>query len=325
MGQTLSRLRAPQKPINEKTLYDFVKTTFWGITPYLKNGGGWLPSDMPLMYSVIPSMRAVKGLEPLTMAEVKHYFTCLKHHPTKVAFHTINDLPPNPALSCQLHCHTCNIHLMTQSSHDFFYCTKLHFNMCKRCIESFKACVCDLPFDTHVIMRNLIYRDLVCNMCTKPILTQTVTTITPRYLPDTVRIPIPSNDDDALFCQNCMFYYEINDKLRGGTFKEVLNPYIAYFKQMHIGSILDWVPILKDCHGSMVLLNLNAQSQFFRQVALMKITANNHLFHFMTLPGRHLVDVMVTLELYFTQNKKRWSLPNLETSPIKKLFYNENV
>ena len=305
-----------------KNIHEYVKELFWQYGKYLPNGSGLIPSKVPFSYSDIPKIKSVKGHRNMSIKDIMAYFQRLLFK-NKHVIAVINGVPTDSSIVMTLQCMMCHETLEKLAYHEYLYCYTSHCVMCQRCMGDDRQCTCsnDLENTHHVIeQRHLVHRNVVCDMCHNPILSDTFLTIQPSNLEE---------EDTVLLCKNCMWYDVVCKKRMDGeaVSQEVKNPLLTYYNEMQFGSILDWVPLLTDVIGCYVLVNLNTMSEFHWRICLACPDRNGSYGYYVLPKSVLLSDVLK--ELNELTKAKAWKKCRKEDRftnyPIKQLMIARNM
>lgn len=306
----------------ETKLYEYIHDVFLRYGCYIELcKGGHLCIAMPLGYSTIPVCKNIKDHKRCTLKNIKSYFDTLRcKYKNNVV--CINGVPTNPACVDNIACTLCRRSVVNKYCRDYYYCYTSHNYICKKCWECNAICNCgeDVVSTAHhssMVHREALFREVCCDNCHKCITSSTLVCITDKskkYAP-------------MILCTNCLHYDEAFFVKSIHMYRQYTNPLITYYEEMDFGSMLDWVPVLHDKAGCMVLVNVNCMSKLHSQVCLACPDAAGRYGYF-TLDKHVSLGNVVSILLALTSQKK-WKkckknhrFPNY---PIKKLMQNQGM
>jgi hypothetical protein len=256
-----------------------------------------------------PFFRVPNGHQIMNKNDIIEYFADITDDKLCVTY--INGIKTDYQFD-SVYCHYCRSYCDNDM---YFYCYDCCANICNKC--GIVAHSINNTNDSHsIILRNKEECTLyACDLCNDIILDKFRYT-TKKSITDT-------NTKDI--CLMCRFTDRGAKYIDNNGLIFITNPINLSINEF--GSMLDWVPILRDDDGNMILYNHTLDSSLFDRLALVAIDKYERLGYFL-VPKNLTLDIIVTkLKIYQEsyQEKSGDESNKFNHRPIKQLMRSMNM
>ena len=293
---------------------------------YIKNDGDNLINvKLPYKYSeVLYDFNIPESHRKYFINDIINYFNDIINNGARITF--VNGVNMSCYDSQCYYCDYCHGNIKS----DYYYCYDCHNDMCHLCyIETSeeialangaknyhkrqdKLTKCQ---NFHKIKLRKLNNSAICDLCGNHIFTFN------RY----------HNQNDYDLCLDCSQIDSGKIQIIEQNLQLVDN--ILSCDQCDFGSLIDWIPLIQDCEGNMILINANKDSQFHYKYAFASIDDHGRTGFYIIWEETSITELITEINLIIEKRKKKhinnggelstmWDDCNL---PIKKMMVKRNM
>lgn len=277
-------------------LHKYVLDKFKNEAPHvLYEGESILNMQRPERYGNLEKVDLnVENHECCDYDDWVQYFDAVKNEGIRICI--INGFPASIYALDSIYCDYCGSSIEPSSGHiEYYYCNTCKIDMCELCFMETDEDIAikngalnyNLRKDKlaqcrkHLLIKRNIPIPNDCDICS--------TTITADYY----------SNNDVKVCVKCAQTPEGSGLISSNRLEVVKCEYAM--DKLEFGSMLDWVPIVKDEEYDLILMNLNPDSLHYKQLCL--CAADNHgRSGYFTLSKDITLDDVLKRIKYYTEN-----------------------
>lgn len=292
--------------ISGHILYLEISKIFRNCPPYIENDcENIINVKMPNKYADLTECRKIEGHILYTLNDIINYFQSIKDDNIRITM--INGIFICPD-AFGLYCDYCKTFMRDREDDVYYHCQDCCLDMCNLCYDETSEEIAikngaknwherkdklNKCRDLHTLSKRFQCSQYYCDICDK-------------IISDNERYSNISKDNRNCndVCLNCSSTDEGKDLIekKSLTLRENHSNPMEY---ADFGSLLDWVPIMRDNEYNHIFINLNPDSQYFEKICLLSGDDHGRCGYFV-IKEKKLDKLLDDLEDYYKDFKKKW-------------------
>lgn len=245
-------------------LFEYNKKLFADIEFIKESGNGWINVKLPDGYEKIPHFDLSSDHHHvLTVSEQKRYFEDLRNSKLRITCINGDYTSSLSNYDTEYWCDSCQSIFRTM---DYYRCSECNTDICPQCYEN--KSILEYHGSNHHVAKKPRVRNIsfFCHICSEKIDHNSE-----RYSD----FPCYGSDYYACVCMSCSSTPSgrknvISHSLIKHDYQPDFNDYSGF------GSLLDWIPTVRDKYGDMILVNINSSSPNYQAVCLSSADIAKH-------------------------------------------------